>query len=656
MTGRYMKLALIFPPICDPTAPYIALPSLAAWLRSHGTEVVPIDANLECTEHLLQSHNLEIFTERLTKRLSRLERKSILNHQEQLAYVKLWHGKRASRSTLKNIEDAVSVLRDRSSARFFDPAEYYRAISAIEAALQLISAAFTPLEMDFTRYRTPFSLLDLDQIRNDARGDRNPFFHYFNGQLVDRLAEEEVGLVGVSVVYASQIQQAYTLAYVLRRKLPNVYLTAGGPALTQLFLRLDPDRRSDALGPFHSAVLFEGEMPLLNIVRELASGRRPTGILHADDPVDLAGLPAPDFDGLPLERYFSPEPVLPYDPTRGCYWGKCAFCHYGLAEKGTALYRERPLEAVLQHLEKLSVRHDCRLFYLSQDVMAPRTVHRLAREVREAGLTWRWASDLRPEPYFTAEVSRDLAEGGALAVSLGVESGSARMLNLICKGTTKEDLEAVIQNLAVVGVAVEAMCFTDFPTESYADAMATLQLLDTHRGAIALFMCGRFQLTSGSAVAGRPSDFGIRDIWYVAGDDLRNTLHYEEKPVSKTAAEAEQIEARLNRISRHWQLHDYPWAGSLSTAHTLLWYERFGPQIFKQLARIKGLRSGARVAASAAALPHHVRTVAEQAFKNETDLWHELVHGKRAVTPELYRQLAENMPSLSVRKTRKLSG
>ncbi|MGA9479556.1 MAG: hypothetical protein WBV21_17410, partial [Desulfobacterales bacterium] len=70
-----MKVALIFPPICDPTAPYIALPSLTAWLRFHSIEVVPIDANLECTEHLLQSHNLETLTARLAKRLSRLERK-----------------------------------------------------------------------------------------------------------------------------------------------------------------------------------------------------------------------------------------------------------------------------------------------------------------------------------------------------------------------------------------------------------------------------------------------------------------------------------------------------------------------------------------------------------------------------------------------------
>ncbi|UCF93609.1 MAG: radical SAM protein [Desulfobacterales bacterium] len=651
-----MKVALIFPPTCDPTAPYISLPSLTAWLRSHGIEVVPIDANLECTERLLQPENLEILAERLAKRLSRLERKRFLDHREQLAYTALWQGKRSARALLQNIEDAVSVLRDRSGARFFDPIEYYHAVAKIEAALRLVSAAFTPLEMDFTKYRTPFSLLDMDQIRNDARADRNPFFNYFSGHLADRLAKEQVGLVGVSVAYTSQIQQAYTLAYLLRRKLPNVYLTVGGPAMTQLFLRLDSDKRIDCLGPFHSAVLLEGEAPLLHIVRELESGRRSAGLSSAADPVDLTGLPAPDFDGLPLERYFSPFPVLPYDPTRGCYWRKCAFCHYGLAEKGTAPYRERPLETVLQHLEKLSTRHNCHLFYLSQDVMAPRTVHRLARDVRTAGLTWHWATDLRAERYFSSEVCRDLAEGGALAVALGIESGSARMLHLIRKGNAQKDLESVIQNLAAAGVAVEAMFFTDFPTESYADAMATLQLLDAQREAIALFMCGRFQLTSGSAVAAQPADFGIREIWYVAGDDLRNTLYYEEKLASKTAAEAERIEARLIRIARHWKLRHYPWAGSLSTAHTLLWYERFGPQIFKQLARERGLRSGTRIDTQAAALPQHVRTIAAHAYANEASLWHMLVHGERTVAPDLFRRLAKNLPALSVRKIRRLSG
>jgi hypothetical protein len=51
-----------------------------------------------------------------------------------------------------------------------------------------------------------------------------------------------------------------------------------------------------------------------------------------------------------------------------------------------------------------------------------------------------------------------------------------------------------------------------------------------------------------------------------------------------------------------------------------------------------------------------VRTVAELAFENEANLWHMLVREKRTVTPDLYRQAAENLPSLKVRKTRQSSG
>src|SRR3954467_14883389 len=87
---------------------------------------------------------------------------------------------------------------------------------------------------------------------------------------------------------------------------------------------------------------------------------------------DLKVLPAPDFDGLPLELYLAPRLVLPYDPTRGCYWGKCTFCHYGLAEVGTASYRERQVERVVEDLRALSSRHGTRYFYLSQDSVAPK--------------------------------------------------------------------------------------------------------------------------------------------------------------------------------------------------------------------------------------------------------------------------------------------
>src|SRR5262249_20169192 len=296
-----------------------------------------------------------------------------------------------------------AALRDEE--RFFDAAEYDRATRTVDAALRVISAAHAPLEMSFTAYRTPFSLLTPEEIVADARPERDPFHSYAN-ELADDLAKSDVRVVGLSVVFPGQMQPAFSFAHALRARLGDrVHLTVGGPALTQLLLRMKDDapRLARVLGPFDSAVCYEGETALLALVRAVVGGRSPAGIpnvvvrggvLTAGGPnEDLRALPAPDFDGLPLDKYLSPRLVLPYDPTRGCYWGVCTFCHYGLTEKGTAPYKERAVETVLDHLAALSARHRTRYFYFSQDSVAPKPLSPLAEGLIARRMALRWAAD-----------------------------------------------------------------------------------------------------------------------------------------------------------------------------------------------------------------------------------------------------------------------
>jgi len=319
-----MKVALIYPPTCDPTAPYLSVPMLTGYLRAHGVDILPIDANVEAYDRLLRRGALAELAQRLKRRLARLERKAALNHVEQLAYTALWQARDDARNVPGVIEDAVAVLRDRSGARFFDPVQYETAVTTVESALRLISAAFTPLSLDFTAYRTPFALLTIQEIEANAHPERNPFHAYFQ-ELCASLAQEQVGLIGISIAFPGQSQPAYALAFMIRRQLPGVHITVGGPAITQILLRLKGTALTNALKPFHSAVLFEGEHALLDVIRGVERGEHPTGIIYGTHATDLSTLPAPDFEALPLEKYFAPALVLPYDPTRGCYWGKCAF-------------------------------------------------------------------------------------------------------------------------------------------------------------------------------------------------------------------------------------------------------------------------------------------------------------------------------------------
>lgn len=643
------KIALIYPPTCDPTAPYLSLPALTGYLREKGVEVLPIDANIEAYSRLLRRENLAVLADHVEKRWSKLKKKAILTHTEQLAAATFWEAREEVFGIPEIIDDAVSVLRDRSGIRFFNPSHYKAAVAAVEGALRLISAAYTPLNLSFSSYRTPFSLLSIREIKEDARPERNPFHDYFQELCAD-LAASRVQLAGISVAFPGQLQPAYSLAFMIRRLLPGVHVTVGGPAITQILLRLQGTPLNRALQPFHSAILYEGESALLEVIRKLEQGENPAGIISGETTTDLSRLPAPDFEGLPLEKYLSPELVLPYDPTRGCYWGKCAFCHYGLTACGTARYRERPAEQTAAHIRDLAGRYNCRLFYFSQDSMAPKTACRLAAALGSTlrrspeGRPLRWATDMRPEAALDAECCRILAEGGALGIALGVESASPRVLQLINKGLTVRNASSAVKNLAAAGIAAEVMCFTDFPTETGREALLTARFIEELRESIALFICGEFSLVAGARVAKCPADYGISETWNVAGDEFSTTLFYGESAPSKTPADRKKLDAAVDRIARSWWLSRYPWAGSLSTAHTLLWYDHCGIDVFRRFADEHGKQnqpgSGRRLCTAS----RNIGRIIQSARNNEAEIWRILVTEKRTVTREAYRQLAEKLP------------
>jgi len=638
-----VNVALIYPPTADPTAPYIALPTLAAALRQADQRVLLVDANVEAYHLLLRRSALARLAQRVEKRIARLEQRVALDHCDQLEYLALWQARGDADWAPAQIADALAVLRDRSGQRFFDPASYGRAVATVDSALRLIGAAHSPLQLDFASYRTPFALLSADEIAADARPTRDPFHGYFARTLVERLRRADIGLVGVSIAFPGQVQPAFALARVLRAALPEVALVAGGPALTQLLLRLDPAQQRAALPPFDAAVLFEGEAALVELCAKLERGQRPTGVMVGSPQTDLGQLPAPDFDGLPLDRYLAPELVLPYDASRGCYWGRCAFCHYGLTACGTARYRERPAATVVEQLVDLQRRYRNRLVYFSHDSIAPRLATAIAEQIAARGLALRWASDIRPERSLNRERCRTFAAGGALSVAIGVESAAPRVLELMDKGIDVAVMAGAVEQLAAAGIAVEAMCFTDFPTETRAEALATVRWLAARREQLSLFMFGEFALMHGSRVAAEPRRFGLAEIHGVAGDELRSGIFFREQRTAKSERDRAAVDAAIGRLASGWQMRSYPWAGSLSTSHTLLWYDRFGPGVFRQLAAGTDRPLDRWRTARA---KYDLATIGNDTLAAEAAIWAQMVGHERRVSRARQRELSGQLAPL----------
>lgn len=152
-------------------------------------------------------------------------------------------------------------------------------------------------------------------------------------------------------------------------------------------------------------------------------------------------------------------------PSRGCYWNRCAFCDYGLNQDApTSPWRQDPVEKTVADLRELSTL--ARHIYLSVDVLGPATLHRLAERICEEDIDVRWGAEVRLEHYWTQDKCRDLAAAGCTAISVGLESGSQRVLDVIDKGTDVVHMARTIRAMAEAGVAVQVMAFTGFPSET----------------------------------------------------------------------------------------------------------------------------------------------------------------------------------------------
>ena len=87
--------------------------------------------------------------------------------------------------------------------------------------------------------------------------------------------------------------------------------------------------------------------------------------------------------------------------------------------------------------------------------------------------------------------------------------------------------------------------------------------------------------------------------------------------------EPAQLDEALDTLSSGWLLRRYPWAGSLSTAHTVLYYDRHGRDVFRRLASV--VRGGVIGASSKLVPARFDLAAAADALGREAEVWQHLV-------------------------------
>ncbi len=172
---------------------------------------------------------------------------------------------------------------------------------------------------------------------------------------------------------------------------------------------------------------------------------RATPVVPAGD-CAVADSRGPDFDGLPLDRYLTPELILPLLSSYGCYHGKCAFCNVGYG--GPDRFRMMDPDLVVDQMRALRQRYGSRHFFFSDEALTPRTLRVLSTRLAEGGDDLAWCGCARLDPGLTRELLETMASGGCRMLLFGLETAAESTIARMHKGTERQTMSRILRDSA----------------------------------------------------------------------------------------------------------------------------------------------------------------------------------------------------------------
>jgi radical SAM superfamily enzyme YgiQ (UPF0313 family) len=284
---------------------------------------------------------------------------------------------------------------------------------------------------------------------------------------------------------------------------------------------------------FDFMTLDAGERPLLALIDHVQGGRPADRLVRTytrehhyidtkepDIPFSESGTPT--YDGLPLNDYLSLLDMLnpmhrlwsdgrwnKLTVAHGCYWKKCSFCDVNLDY--ISRYDLATTESLIGRIESLVRETGQTGFHFVDEAAPPKALKALARALLQRKLSISWWGNIRFEKSFDAGLCRLLAASGCIAVTGGLEVASDRLLKLMKKGVSVEQVARVTRAFSDAGILVHAYLMYGFPTQTVQDTVDSLEYVRQlfAAGCIQSGFFHRFTCTVHSPVGKHPAHYGV---------------------------------------------------------------------------------------------------------------------------------------------------
>ncbi|MFT5668831.1 MAG: hypothetical protein ACI9DK_003036 [Vicingaceae bacterium] len=371
--------------------------------------------------------------------------------------------------------------------------------------------------------------------------------------LEGRIRRHTPDLVCFTIPFPGNLFAALRCSQFIKQFFPAIKIAFGG-GYCNTELRSLEDPRIFEFIDFIS--LDDGEGPLLKIVkyiedkvdinelertfvlednRVVYKNKIPNTIYHHKN------LPAPNYSGLPFEKYLSFLDVV--NPmhrmwtderwnkltiSHGCYWKQCSFCDVTLDYIGN--YQNTTANDLVNKIEKVIKDTGITGFHFVDEAAPPKMLRALSETLIERNLSITWWTNIRFEKTFDLELCQLMAKSGCIAVTGGLEVASDRLLNKMKKGVDIAQVTRVTHNFSEQDIMVHAYLMYGFPSQTEQETIDSLEVVRQlfEKNCIQSAFWHQFTTTIHSPIGQDPQAFGIEITGPVFEGFAQNDLWHED--------------------------------------------------------------------------------------------------------------------------------
>lgn len=195
---------------------------------------------------------------------------------------------------------------------------------------------------------------------------------------------------------------------------------------------------------------------------------------------DLDSLPFPAWDLMrpdtypeaPHGAFYKQFPIAPIIISRGCPF-ECTFCA-GARHR----HRKRSIGNVMEEVDFLDKEYGVKEFLIEDEnfILHRKLVHEFCEALLRKNKRYSWScpSGIRLSHVFLEELQL-MERAGCHSVSVGIEFGSQRMLEITKKGLTLDMIREKMELLAKTNIKITGFFLLGLPEESLAEMKETIQ-------------------------------------------------------------------------------------------------------------------------------------------------------------------------------------